>query len=435
LDNIVPSLYKEYGQFINSSRAFPLVIDGLKPVERRILLSAYKIARDHLVKSARVDGYVIGNYHPHASVYSSIVQLVRQGFLEGQGNFGCNLGVESEPAAASRYTECKLAKSTYDLSFKYIDYVEWYRNELGEEEPSYLPTMFPLCLMGNDFTQGIGFGYRSYIPCYKIEDLYRRLLWLLKIEDKKPTISPITDCKIEASKSDLETLLTKGKATIDISGIIKKDPQHNIVDLLSWQPGRRFENILNRFSDEITRQDIAYTDLSVTNTKIQFEVIKQRNRDKIYMDFVEKLEDTIKGKISFENIVVDGNQNVRLVSIDDMLITTFNSFSSVCNNMLKTEFDRLQNQMVEIQNLKKIQPYLLQILSQKMEPNMMIKEISKKSGVDESSVKELIGKHKIRKLITLNVDLSDLENKIKVVDNNLHNLGNFVLEEYKEILK
>jgi DNA gyrase subunit A len=140
MDKLVPSMYRDYGMYVNYSRSFPLSIDGLKPVERRILLSTYEIARDKFIKSARVDGHVIGHYHPHGSSYGTIVQLVNQGFLAGQGNFGNNAGVESSPAAAMRYTEVRLSKFINDLTFKLIDYVPVQDGEL-DDEPALLQVL------------------------------------------------------------------------------------------------------------------------------------------------------------------------------------------------------------------------------------------------------------------------------------------------------
>ena len=59
MDNIIPVLYREYGKYVNSSRAFPLDLDGLKPVERKLLISAYQIAKDKFVKSARISGHCL----------------------------------------------------------------------------------------------------------------------------------------------------------------------------------------------------------------------------------------------------------------------------------------------------------------------------------------------------------------------------------------
>jgi DNA gyrase/topoisomerase IV subunit A len=150
-------MYKDYGSYSNY-RNFPLSTDGLKPVERRVLLSAYKIAKNSLVKSRQVDAYTIGHFHPHGECYGTIVQLVHQGLLDGQGNFGINTGVQPIGPAAPRYTECKLSKHTIDLAFKYIDYTPLVDTELGDKEPPFLPTMFPICLIGKEYTQGIGFG-------------------------------------------------------------------------------------------------------------------------------------------------------------------------------------------------------------------------------------------------------------------------------------
>ena len=129
VDNLIPKFYKEYGEYTNSSRAFPLFDDGLKPSERRILLTAYEICKDHFVKSAKLEGTTMAAYHPHASAYKTIVQLVNQGFLDGQGKFGSSIGSDSCEAAASRYTEIKLNKDIKDLAFNLINYVERVESE------------------------------------------------------------------------------------------------------------------------------------------------------------------------------------------------------------------------------------------------------------------------------------------------------------------
>ena len=188
MDNIIPKMYKSYGEYINSSRSFPLDLDGLKPVERRILLSAFQIAKDKFVKSAKISGWTMGNFHPHSDCYMSSVNLVNQGFLIGQGNFGTKCGVENDPPAASRYTECKSSKDIIDMAFKYIKHVPWEVLEL-ESEPLYLPTMIPFCLIGKEYTQGIGFGFRTFIPCYEMKDLKKRLLYLLGKTKTKPIIN------------------------------------------------------------------------------------------------------------------------------------------------------------------------------------------------------------------------------------------------------
>jgi len=269
MDQRLPQLYKDYGNYSNW-RSMPLDLDGLKPVERRVLLSAYKIARQKFVKSRQVDAYTIGHYHPHGECYGSIVQLVRQGFLTGQGNFGTNVGVEPVGPAAPRYTECKINQLILDLAFKYIDHVPFVDTELGDTEPLFLPAMFPICLMGTEYTQGIGFGYKTFIPCYNIKDLYQRLLWLLGIRKRKPIIAPITDCEILSPQPILDGLLTTGSAKIEVKGVIDINIRNNTVTLKSWPPGKRFESMLNKFAAELDSGMVGFTDLSASETKIVF---------------------------------------------------------------------------------------------------------------------------------------------------------------------
>jgi DNA gyrase/topoisomerase IV subunit A len=69
------------------------------------------------------------------------------------------------------------------MAFKLIKYVPWKVTEWINPEPLFLPTLLPFCLIGNNFlTEGIGFGYSTTIPCFEPSDLYKRLLFLLKIK-------------------------------------------------------------------------------------------------------------------------------------------------------------------------------------------------------------------------------------------------------------
>jgi DNA gyrase/topoisomerase IV subunit A len=435
MDKSIPVLYKQYGEYVNSSRAFPLDIDGLKPVERRVLLTAYMVAREKFVKSVRIDGTCLARFHPHGSSYGTIVQLVKQGLLDGQGNFGTDVGVESVGAAAPRYTEAKLAKIAEKLVFKYINYVPWQTNDLSEKEPKFLPAMFPICLVGTEYTQGIGFGYKTLIPCYKVNDLYSRLLWLLKGTKTKPTIKPITDCKILSSNSVLEDLLTTGKATLDLEGIYATEARTNTVIIESWAPGRKFESILGKFDKLLSNGDVGFSDHSTTKTKIVFEVLKQRNRDKIFEDLVKEVKTAVTGKISFETIVVDIDGNVKLKSIDQLLLDTFEMFTKVNEDYLNAEILKIKEQINENEALEKIRPYLGKELSNvmKSDSKVIIERISKQSGVAEEMVKTLFGKHRITKLLTLNTDINQLQTDLNIQIDNLKNLRSYVLKQYGEL--
>jgi len=432
MDQKLPRLYKDYGQYSNY-RNFPLDIDGLKPVERRILLTAYKIARNKLTKSRKVDSYTTGNYHPHGDCYGSIVQLVRQGFLDGQGNFGSNVGVEPTGAAAPRYTECKLSNRTYELAFKYVKYVNWVDTELDDKEPEFLPTMYPFCLLGTEPTQGLGFGFKTYIPCYTMEDLHKRLLWLLGIRKRKPIIAPISDCIIKSPAEELDRLLTTGKAKIQVEGQIEIDPRNNTIILKSWPPGKRFESFLNKFNKELADGMIGFIDISSTETRIKFEVLRERNRDKIFNEFLKKLKKVIQGTISFETVVMTQELKVKQASIDEMLLSTYKMFTDVNKHMLKEEKEKLNEIILEYNALEMIRPSLGEYIQAGHDIPDVLDEIERATSVDRKTAEELIKKYHIAKLLTLDTDTKELTNQIQELDNKLKNISEFVLSQYEAL--
>ena len=433
MDHNLPKLYKDYGEYSNY-RNFPLDIDGLKPVERRVLLSAFKIAKNKFAKSRQVDTYTCGHFHPHGECYGTIVQLVKQGFLTGQGNFGSNVGVEAVGAAAPRYTQCKINDYILNLAFKMVNSVPWVQTELDDKEPFYLPTMFPVCLLGNDYTQGIGFGYKTFIPCYDIEDLYKRLLWLLGVRKRKPIIAPITDCIINSKPEVLDELLTTGKAKFEVEGVIDVNPIKNTVTLRSWPPGKRFESFLNKFSKELNEGLIGFTDLSVHETNIVFQVLRERNRDKIFKEFVSKLKTAIAGFISFETVLTDTNQKVIVKPIDDMLLDTYKMFCATNEKMLKDEIKNIENIIAEYNALEIIRPTLGDCLKSGFDIENTLEEIEKATLVSAKVARSLFGKYKISKLLTLDTDTGTLENGKKELEDNLQNLEPFVLEQYNEFI-
>lgn len=438
MDQLIPRLYQNYGKYVNQSRALPFSVDGLKPVERRVLLTAYQIARDKYVKSAKVDGAVIGSYHPHSSVYGTIAQLVNQGFLDGQGNWGSNIGVEPCPPAAMRYTECRLAKKTVDIALKLVEHVDWVESEL-DDEPVFLPTMFPMCLLGKDFTQGIGFGFKTLIPCYDIKDLKLRLLSIIKKEEKKPVIKPYTNCKILSSEAELETLLTTGKGSIVFQGTYRVDNVHCKAIIKSLPPGKNFEkSILGKFDKELSNLDIGWIDESSSEnggTHIVFEVIKQRNRDEIFKSFVKKLDDALKSTITFEIVVVDDKtKNVKNMSVDEMLLNTFNTYTSINLKMLKFNELKLNESIEEVKLLEKMKPSLKKYMSNKtLELEEVINLISDEIKEDKNKIKELIQKYRISKLLTFKADYEEINTKLKSIKDNIKHIDKFVVSQYEQL--
>ena len=437
MDSLIPELYKNYGRYVNHSRSFPVLQDGLKPVERRVLLGAYQLAKDKFIKSVKIDGGVLGQWHPHSSCYSTIVQLVHQGFLDGQGNWGNDIGVESSPAAAMRYTECKLSKKTFEIAFKLINYVDWVESEL-DNEPEYLPVMFPLCFLGQEYTMGIGFGFKTLIPCYKLEDLKNRLLFLIGKTKDKPLIKPVTNCKILSNDKDLENLVETGKGQIIFQGIFKAEPSKCKVVIKSFPPGKKFKTLLDKFEKELNNFDIGWNDESSSDnggTHIVFEVLKTRNRDEIFKKFIKKLEDVMTSSVSFEvNVVDNKTKNVAIMSIDNMLINTFKNYLTINMRMLKENEVKINETMLEVKLLEKVKPSLKRYISNKeLTTDEVIEKISEEVKESKEKIKELFQKYRITKLSSFKADYDDLNEKLKTIKNNIENIGDFVVGQYEEL--
>ncbi|MDC0324425.1 DNA topoisomerase IV subunit A, partial [Verrucomicrobia bacterium] len=153
--------FLEYASYVIRDRAIPNLVDGLKPVQRRILWSLHQNDDGKFIKVANIVGHSM-QYHPHgdASIGDALVVLTNKRYLiEGQGNFG-NV-FTGDPAAASRYIECRLT----DLSRTQL-----FNNELTEFVPSYdgrnkepvcLPSKLPLLLMLG--AEGIAVGLSAKI--------------------------------------------------------------------------------------------------------------------------------------------------------------------------------------------------------------------------------------------------------------------------------
>ncbi|HYG35949.1 MAG TPA: DNA gyrase subunit A, partial [Clostridia bacterium] len=139
--------FLDYASYVIRDRAIPHLADGLKPVQRRILWALHQMDDGRFMKVANVTGETM-KYHPHgnASIDDALVVLTNKRYLiEGQGNFG-NI-FTGDPAAASRYIECRLTPLAREQIFndEITEVVPSYDGR--RDEPVTLPSKLPLLLM------------------------------------------------------------------------------------------------------------------------------------------------------------------------------------------------------------------------------------------------------------------------------------------------
>jgi DNA gyrase subunit A len=221
--------YMDYAMSVIIGRALPDVRDGLKPVQRRIL---YTMWQQNLTadvkhrKCAKVVGDVMGSYHPHgdAALYETLVRMaqsfsLRYPLVDGSGNFG---SLDGDPAAAMRYTECRLARISDEMLTEIEQRTVPFRPNYDgtKTEPVVLPARLPNLLING--TTGIAVGMATNVPPHNLAEVCTALLKLLD----NPDLSSVQLCRyvkgpdfptgaqVLNSPDDLKEIYKTGSGTV-----------------------------------------------------------------------------------------------------------------------------------------------------------------------------------------------------------------------------
>jgi topoisomerase-4 subunit A len=186
LSGMFKDWFLDYSSYTILDRAVPHIVDGLKPVQRRVLHAMYVNDDGTLTKAAKVVGQVMA-YHPHGdqSIFGALVTLGQKNLLiDTQGNWG-NI-ITGDPNAAGRYIECRLSKFAKEVVFN-PKTTSWIRSYDGKlDEPIELPVKFPLLLAQG--TEGIAVGLASKILPHNFNELIDASIAIL--EEKEFEIYP-----------------------------------------------------------------------------------------------------------------------------------------------------------------------------------------------------------------------------------------------------
>jgi DNA gyrase subunit A len=231
--------YLNYALSVITSRALPDVRDGLKPVQRRILFTMWQqnlTADVKPRKCAKVVGDVMGNYHPHgdAALYETLVRMaqpfsLRYPLVEGSGNFG---SLDGDPAAAMRYTECRLARISDEMLGEIEQTTVHFRPNYDgtKTEPVVLPARIPNLLVNG--ATGIAVGMATNIPPHNLNEVCTALLKLLD----NPDLSSVQLCRyvkgpdfptggqILNSPEELKEIYKTGSGAVRVRGTWEEGP-------------------------------------------------------------------------------------------------------------------------------------------------------------------------------------------------------------------
>jgi DNA gyrase subunit A len=186
LEQEMRSSFLDYAMSVIVARALPDVRDGLKPVHRRVLYGMHEAGMQPgrpYKKCANIVGAVMGQYHPHgdSAIYDTLVRLaqsfsMRYPLVDGQGNFG---NIDGYPAAAMRYTECRLTRLATellrDIDADTVDFKPNY--DESRREPTVLPARFPNLLVNG--SSGIAVGMATNIPPHHLGETIDALVAMI----------------------------------------------------------------------------------------------------------------------------------------------------------------------------------------------------------------------------------------------------------------
>ena len=244
--------FLQYALSIILGRAIPDARDGLKPVHRRILYAMYDLqltSSSTFRKCARVVGDVLGKYHPHGdtAVYDALVRLAQDfstnhPLIDGHGNFG---SIDNDPAAAMRYTECRLTPLSQtallsDLSDDSVDQIATFDG--SSFEPVVLPARVPVLLLNG--AAGIAVGMATNIPPHNLRELMTACIALAKGRISMEMVSteqlleivPAPDFPTGASimgTAGAKDLYTTGNGGIVLRAVTKFEPITTATNKLS----------------------------------------------------------------------------------------------------------------------------------------------------------------------------------------------------------
>lgn len=334
IKHIYKDNYIKYASYVILDRAIPDVVDGLKPVQRRILHTLYKIHDGKLHKVANVAGQTMA-YHPHgdAAIIDALVNMSNKGFfLDQQGNFG-NI-YTGDPAAAARYIETRLSPLAKETMFN-PDLTETIPSYDGRnQEPICLPAKVPVVLMQG--ASGIAVGMSTNILPHNFIELLKAEIAIL--EGKNFEIYPdfITGGIMDISEYDKGRGKIKLRAKIDI-----QDPKTLIISEICH--GTTTESLIRSIDEAAKRGKIKIDSINdYTADKVEIEIKLPRGH--YANDLIDSLYAYTDCEVSINCMCMVIKDNLPWeTTVDDIL----NLHAQLLKGYLKAELELEKERLLE----------------------------------------------------------------------------------------
>ena len=429
------SLYKEdmvkYLILVNRRRAFPEIIDGLKPVQRRIIYDMYAqgaTSFNKRIKSSAIVGDTMKNYHPHgdSSIYTAIEPLanwyeIKVPLIDPKGNWGSLMG---DSPAAARYTEAGLSEFCYDCIIGELkdtkNAVDWIDNySRTKQEPEYLPVRLPVLLINGSF--GIGVGINSNIPTHNLIEVCEATRALIKDKNADVLLYPdaCQPCKIVGDQKEFKSICKNGFGRYKVRGEVNISTQkdHPVLTINSLPDGVSTNTIVDKLNDMISNKELPMVQdiYDASTEKVNIAIKLKKGADPNYVKQVLYTKTQVQVTVSVNFYVVKGVNPCRVgykeYLLDFIQQRALTKFRVYCNK--KRNLSTRQNQLIA---------YVKLIESGKID--QIINMIKKQNTIDETSLIEFL----IKK-----VGVNDLQAKF-ILDTDIRKLSKGYLNKYRKEL-
>ena len=371
--NIVGEMRKsflDYSMSVIVARALPDVRDGLKPVHRRILYTLYEEGMTpdkKYQKSANAVGAVMGHYHPHgdSAIYESMVRMAqdftyRHTLVDGHGNFG---SIDGDGAAASRYTEARLAKISMellrDLNKDTVDFSENYDGQ--RKEPVVLPSRFPNILVNGNM--GIAVGMATNIPPHNLGEVIDGCV--AYIDNPDITVTELMQyikgpdfptAGVILGNSGIKRAYESGRGAITIRGMATVEETHNkhriVITELPYQVNKKalIQRIGELVRDKVIDGISNLSDESaLEGIKIVIDVKKEANANVVLNNLYKHTQLQTSYGINFL-MLVDGSP--RTLGLREILETYIDHQKHVIYRRCQFDLKRYKDRLHILDGLK-----------------------------------------------------------------------------------
>lgn len=410
LRDLIDFNFLEYAGYVIKDRAIPSLEDGLKPVQRRILWSLKRNDDGKFIKVANIVGYTM-QFHPHgdASIADALVTLANKRYLiEGQGNYG-NIHT-GDPAAASRYIECRLTPLAREQIFNknLTSFVPSYDGR--NDEPVLLPSKIPLLLMLG--AEGIAVGLSTKILPHNFGELLQAQIEILKKRSKPVYPDFFTGGIMDVTEYD------RGRGKVKVRAVIEKSGRHLVIRELPYNVTT--ETLIRSIEDAIRKKKLkirSITDFTAENVEVHLDLVAGQDPD----DTIQKLYAFTDCEISLSSSIMclENNRPVEL-TVNEVLRKLTDRLVDTLEQELIWEKNRLLD---EFHNKTLVQIFI---------ENRIYKAIEECKTYDAVQKAVLDGVNKFRKQLKRDVTTEDVEMLLQV---RIKRISRFDIEKNRKDLE